>query len=145
MTRNTNPIDPSPAATLRGRAQAGFTLVEIMVVVVIVGLLAAFAGPRIWAMLGFGQRSIAQTKCKEYFDQAQMWRTIQKKWPDSLEDMEAPLDSGSKERNFAEVVDDPWGNKYVLRKEGNSVVVSSWGEDGQEGTDDDIMYPEEKR
>jgi general secretion pathway protein G len=126
------------------RAQRGFTLVEIMVVVVIVGLLAAFAGPKIWSMLGFGQRSIAQTKCKEYYDLAQTWRTIQKKWPDSLEDMEAPLDSGSKDP-FTEVIEDPWGNKYVLYKEGSSVRVMSWGPDGQEGTEDDITYPEEKR
>jgi general secretion pathway protein G len=121
----------------------GFTLIEIMVVVVIVGLLAAFAGPRIWAMLGFGQAKIAQTKCKEYYDQATMWKMVNKKLPESLEDMEAPLEAGSTE-NFTQIVDDPWGNKYVLEKDGSKIKVVSWGPDGQEGTDDDIAYPEEK-
>jgi general secretion pathway protein G len=122
----------------------GFTLVEIMVVVVIVGLLAAFAGPRIWAMLGFGQRSIAQTKCKEYYDQAKTWHMVNKKWPESLEEMEGPLQPGETD-NFLEVIDDPWGHKYLLIKDAGKIKIISFGPDGQEGTEDDIMYPEEKK
>ena len=40
---------------------------------------------------------------------------------------------------------DPWGNAYVLERDGADVRVSSCGPDGQDGTDDDIVWPEEER
>lgn len=121
------------------QSNRGFTLIEIMVVVVIIGLLATLVGPRVWSMFGFGQISIAEAKCKEYHDNAKTWRMIKKEYPNDLTDMEAPLKPG--EENFIRVDDDPWGNPYVLEVEGRRVWVRCWGPDGDEGTEDDLVYP----
>lgn len=122
----------------------GFTLIEVMVVVVIIGLLASFGGYHVFRSKLEAERRIAQAKCKEYYDDAMNWRTMSdsKKLPESLEEMEQPIRPG--EPDFTKIVDDPWGNKYVLEKEGNKIRIVCWGPDGQEGTEDDIMYPEEK-
>ncbi len=120
----------------------GFTLIEIMVVVVIVGLLAALVGPEVWKMLGMGQEGVAEAKCKDYYDKIHIWKLHTKKMPNSLEDMESPLKEG--DDDFLVLQDDPWGNPYVLVRDGRRFAVVSFGEDGEEGTEDDIRYPKLK-
>ena len=58
----------------------------------------------------------------------------------TIEEMEAPLKPG--EGNYQKAEEDPWGNMYYLERDGNKVKIWSWGPDGQEGTEDDISYPE---
>ena len=119
----------------------GFTLIEIMVVVVIIGLLAAFVGPEVWRMLGFGQAAIAEAKCKDYYDKAHTWEMMTKQKVNSLEDMESPIRAG--EENFLRIEDDPWGQKYWMDRDGAKLIVYCAGPDGQEGTEDDLRYPPE--
>ena len=44
---------------------------------------------------------------------------------------------------YQKVEEDPWGTDYYLERDGNKIKVWSWGPDGQEGTEDDISYPED--
>jgi hypothetical protein len=98
--------------------------------------------PSFRSLVAFGSENIARARCRDYYDCAETWGRIKKKLPDSLEEMEAPLREG--EAKFIYVEDDPWGNPYVLKREGNKLHVHSWGPDGKEGTQDDIVYPEDK-
>lgn len=86
------------------------------------------------------QRKIAETKCMEYYDCAQVWKLIRKRLPTSLAEMEGPLNEGD-EIPFLEVDADPWGRKYELRVEDGKPRVVSFGPDGAEGTEDDVAYP----
>ncbi|MCK6460214.1 MAG: prepilin-type N-terminal cleavage/methylation domain-containing protein [Planctomycetes bacterium] len=123
----------------------GFTLIEVMVVVVIIGLLASFGGYHVFRSKLEAERRIAQAKCKEYYDMAHMWQMQgpSKALPGSLDDMSAPIRPG--ERDFLRPDADPWGNAYVLEGDGGDVRVRSFGEDRQEGTDDDLVWPEVAR
>ena len=124
--------------------QHGFTLIEIMVVVVIIGLLAGFVGPHIWQMLARGQEDIAGDMCKQIHDQVKTWMllTKAKQVPADLSDMAEPI-SKTEDAPFYTPVDDPWGNQYwIERISGRKFRICSNGPDGTEGTDEDICYPE---
>lgn len=79
----------------------------------------------------------AARRCKEYYDMAKVWQMMNKKDPESLQDLEAPVEGAP----FARIETDPWGNKYFLEREERKLRVVSAGPDGEPGTDDDIRYP----
>ena len=126
------------------KRKRGFTLIEIMVVVVIIGLLAAFVGPEIWSMFFAGQQDIASAKCRDLHNKVNFWM-IQKKTgiPDDLSELEEPLSKGD-DQPYITVEPDPWGNDYYIRPTGRrKFQVCSPGPDGDPDTEDDICYPED--
>ncbi len=108
--------------------------------------LLALLGPRLFPrdfVCGRKNTSIAQIKCKEYYDAARLWAKIRGELPVRLDDMQVPLQPGEPE--FLYVADDPWGRPYVLEHADMDVRIRCVGADGSAGTDDDIVWPQVAR
>ena len=119
----------------------GFTLIEILVVVVIISLLLTLVGPQIFVQSTEAQRNIALAKCSQYHGRVSYWMMTTRSAapPRALEDLAQPLSPG--ERDYLRVQEDPWGSLYRIELEGGRRFrIYSNGQDGLEGTLDDICF-----
>ena len=124
------------------RRRSGFTLIEIMVVVVILGLLAALVVPRIGPQVAEAQRTTAATQIRSLEDALEMYRMHNGFYPSTQQGLEAlvtPPTTSPVPKRFAEggyikkVPDDPWGNPYVYRNNNGRITITSYGPDGEDG------------
>jgi general secretion pathway protein G len=123
--------------------QQGFTLVEIMVVIVILGLLATLVVPNVIGMSDDAKIQKAQTDCTAIFNQAKLFRVKNGKIP-SMEELTTPDEKG--QAYLENVMSDPWDHEYMIREtDRNQFEVLSMGPDGSEGTEDDISSKLEKK
>ncbi len=111
---------------------AGFTLVELMVVISIIAILATIVGVNVLGQMDEGNVAAAQAQIKNLKTALIAYKLKFKRFPDSLDE----LVSNSKNIQFLdppEIPDDPWGNPYNYRREGSKFVISSYGADGAQG------------
>jgi hypothetical protein len=90
---------------------------------------------------GFEPARLVELQCKSLHVKAMMWKRINRKPPDSLDELVAPLGQGDEEDFLESVPEDAWGNPYVLEVNAEELRVRSFGPDGRKGTKDDIVYP----
>jgi general secretion pathway protein G len=117
--------------------QGGFTLIEIMVVIVILGLLATLVVPNVLGMSEEAKKEKARTDVHNIADAVKMYKIRNNKTPNSIDELTQP---DSKGKAFLEnVPKDPWDHEYVIHDlERGDFEVISFGPDGNEGTEDDI-------
>jgi general secretion pathway protein G len=129
------------ALRARQSARAGFSLAELMVVIVIIGLLSAIVVPNLLERFGFAQTSTARVDIKS-LESALTEYSIRNggQFPDSLEALVTPDENGHTYLNVRSLPKDPWGNEYVYEPpfagEPRPKVIS-YGKDGQPGGDGD--------
>lgn len=123
------------------KPQQGFSLMELLIVMVILGMLAAVVGPTLWNKLGGAKRDTAKTQISNIEVALDSYRLDMFKYPSTLEDLVTNTSSSSKWQGSylrKGLPKDPWGNEYQYRKpgrEGRDFDLYSYGADGQEGGD----------
>ena len=126
----------------------GFTLVELLVVMVIIGLLAALVGPRLFPKLGKGKQAAAKAQIELLSQALDQFRLDTGRYPTTLEGLNALMINPGIERWNGpylkkSVPDDPWGKPYVYQSFGThgEYDLLSYGRDGMpggEGEDKDV-------
>lgn len=117
-------------------AERGFTLVEIMVVVAIIGLLTTFVVINVLPAQGAAERQKAQADIAVIDQALQLYRINNRRFPSTAEGLSALETSGALRR----LPDDPWGNPYEYEypgSRGGDYDIYSLGADGAVGGEDE--------
>ena len=120
--------------------ERGFTLIEILVVMAIIGMLAIMVAPNIFNQQAGAQIDAALSQISSLEAALDTYRLDVGEYPDSLEGLRENI-SGRAAWNGPYlrrgVPLDPWGNEYVYDADGREFTLSSYGPDGEQGGEGD--------
>ena len=124
-----------------GRA---FTLIELLVVMIIISMLAALVGPKMFKKLGKAKIQAAEGQIHLFEMALDTYRLDTGRYPEKLEDLvNKPGGEDFWDGPYLKkgIPKDPWGNNYHYARSGDDYVLQSYGADGQpggEGEDADV-------
>lgn len=126
----------------RHRLWAGFTLIELMVVLVIIGVLAALIVPNVLERADEARATAAKTDVNNLMQALKLYKLDNQRYPTAEQGLQALLtkpSTGPTPPNWKSYVDklpnDPWGRPYQYLNPGvqGEIDVMSFGADGQAG------------
>jgi general secretion pathway protein G len=124
----------------RPPAHGGFTLLELLVVMVIIGLLAAYVGPKYFSQIGKSEQGLARAQVEAFAKALDAYRLDVGAYPSTEEGLKALIErTGNAKWNGPylqkAVPLDPWGRPYIYRSPGSKgdFDLGSLGRDGQPG------------
>jgi len=120
--------------------QSGFTLIEILVVMAIIGMLAVMVAPNIFRQQAGAQRDAAMANISTLSAALDIHRLDAGEYPDSLDGLQVNH-SGRASWNGPylrrDVPLDPWNNEFVYDADGREFTLLSYGADGEQGGEGD--------
>ena len=130
----------------RRKGEAGFTLVELLVVLVILVLLASIIGPRVIGYLGRSRAKTAHIQIESLVTAMELFHIDVGRYPTSTEGLTALVKSPGNIPGWngpyltkGGVPQDPWGRPYLYQagQNGTSFEIKTLGADGKEGGTDE--------
>jgi general secretion pathway protein G len=130
----------------RSKRSAGFTLVELLVVLVILGLLAALVAPRVLSYLGSSKTKTAQLQITSFADALDLYRLDNQGLPTTADGLKALVEKPANATGWngpylsqSKIPPDPWGKDYQYASPGQhgEYDLFSLGADGKPGGEDE--------
>jgi general secretion pathway protein G len=123
------------------RQLRGFTLLELLVVIVIIGLLAAYVGPKYFSQLGKSEITVTKAQIEAFEKALDTFRLDVGRYPTTEEGLAALLAQPANLTKWngpylkKDIPQDPWGHPYQYRAPGSKseFEITSYGKDGQPG------------
>jgi general secretion pathway protein G len=138
---------------LKRSGKAGYTLTEMLVVIAVIGLIAAVLTPNLLSQLSRAKAKAAQLQLKTVASAVALFRDDVGRLPTTAEGLTALIEQPSGAETWtgpyledAAALSDPWGNKilYTLKPGGQGFFVQTLGADGEpggKGADRDLQAP----
>ncbi len=122
----------------RNSRQSGFTLIEIMVVVIILGILVSLIAPNIFGVLDDAEITATRVQIRNLEVALDTYRMNHSRYPTTDQGLEALLNPPGRQRGYIDSIPkDSWDNEFQYRAPGlnGDYDLYSLGRDGQEGGD----------
>jgi general secretion pathway protein G len=138
------------------KKQAGFSIIEILVALTLLGIVGTFVAGKIFDQLKEGQISATTIQMQNFKARLQEFRRHCGSYPTEEQGLEALISkptTGKECKRYApngyieaeDVPVDPWDEEYIYKSDGKTFTIISIGPDMEEGTEDDIEFPTKKK
>ena len=149
LQSSTGSFVSSSASTSRSRfsrlLQRGFTLLELLVVMVIIGLLAGYVGPKYFSQIGKSEVKAARAQIDALEKALDQYRLDVGRYPNAEQGLGSLMKNPGGEKRWQgpylkkDIPADPWGNAYQYRQPGEhgEFDLFSYGKDGKPGGEEE--------